>query len=729
MYAAKHLKDTQQELFYKNIIKKLKELIHNKITNKINIYDFINQTRALVSEVSKVDFDLLTEDNIKLLKMLSNHYLDIFIENRLLVKYDDLDTLVAFGFENWITEKGRKNFNQILHHIQEDALNLQLHNGNFEICEKILIRQNELVGIQAAIKEELYGYFSQYLLKMVEKKFLNAAYKFFTNKMQPNLSKNELNVLLYDIFVKAFSFQDIEYLSVIVKKFAINFKDYLLKFSLADNKAVEISVISAVFYLKSKESKEEYLRFLKKNNIHPDSDKDSDYFQEKMKSMTALLMASNKGDLETLELLVKYGADINQSIPFKNNLGEIIYCRTPFSVAFGTGNIEFVELLVYKFGANPLTAMINTKRYLTSSHKDLSNLNVMPSMGGRELSERIGKEKYEQYTSNYYEIIENYFLKNLLEYESHVKETPVKNNISTQGVSSLFLPTYDKQLTVFSDSPSSTAAVASVSSVSPISDSSVKPVTIDEKLFSDYIDFKKITSSRNVQRSSLENEFDILLLEYIQINSEENLKKLHDFISENLEIEFYLVSTILKNVDNTENVQDILINKPDMLHKFFKIKKQYSDLLLNKTGEIIEVIPDGVYKVQSNLKNALYVAISLKVKEKLCYDNPVLLHKFTNQLNCCKFIEANSKGISGIKIIGGIIKLKLANENISIATDVKYVNESSLTTLILFDKIIDHNFKYPNKRIKIEKVNDFDDIFSKLKETECAVSCIQPPKI
>ncbi len=64
---------------------------------------------------------------------------------------------------------------------------------------------------------------------------------------------------------------------------------------------------------------------------------------------------------------------------------------------------------------------------------------------------------------------------------------------------------------------------------------------------------------------------------------------------------------------------------------------------------------------------------------------PILLNKFTEQLQHCKFIKANSEGISGIKIIGGIIKLKLASENISIAADVKYINESSLTTLIVFD--------------------------------------------
>ena len=725
MYTNKHCNNKQQEVF-KKTIEKLKELIQNKLVNKINIDEFINQTRMLIEKISISYIDFLRTDDIKLLKILSNNYLDIFIKDGLLIKYEDLATLAAFNFQKWLTEKGEQDLRKILHQIQEDALNLRLNSGDMHVCQKILMLKNELFNITLFEKEKLNTYLNRYLIEMINKKFLNAAYEFFINKIKPNLSKDELNSLLYNIFCEVFSSQDVVYLAETVKKFKINFKNYLLKFNLADNQVVEMSVISAVFYLKARESREKYLLFLKKHNVHPDSDKDSDYFEEKMKSMTALLMASNQGKLEMVELLVKHGADINQAILYKNNLGEILSCRTPFSVAFGTGDIAFVKLLVYKFGANPLTAIINTTQHLKLAQKDFPNVYcIIPSMGAGELSARIGKEEYEKYTSDYYEIIENYFLKYLLEYGTHKKETPTKKKISSKELPTPFLPVYDKQLIVSSNLLSSIAAVDSVNSVAAISKPFVKPIDIDEKLFSDYLDFKKFISKRKSQRSSLENEFDMLLLEYIQVNSEENLKKMHDFINENPEIEFYLITTVLQNVDNAEDVKDILINKPHMLHKFFKIKKQYSDLLVNKNEETIEVIPEGVYKVQSNLNNALYVAISSTVKEKLGYDNPILLHKFTEQLNCCKFIEAKSKGFSGIKIIGGIIKLKLANENVSIATDVKYVNESSLSTLILFDRIIDHGFKYTSKSIKIHKVNDFSDILRKSKKTESAESVVQ----
>ena len=56
----------------------------------------------------------------------------------------------------------------------------------------------------------------------------------------------------------------------------------------------------------------------------------------------------------------------------------------------------------------------------------------------------------------------------------------------------------------------------------------------------------------------------------------------------------------------------------------------------------------------------------------------MLLSKINEQIKNCKIIAADSEDISGIKIIKGIIKLKIATEDLSVATNVKYFNTSSL---------------------------------------------------
>lgn len=79
-------------------------------------------------------------------------------------------------------------------------------------------------------------------------------------------------------------------------------------------------------------------------------------------------------------------------------------------------------------------------------------------------------------------------------------------------------------------------------------------------------------------------------------------------------------------------------------------------------------------------------------------------------------VTANSKEQSGIKIIKGTIKFKLANEDLALAAQIKYYNKFSLTTftLVVFDKIIDHTFICMEKRTKTEIVDDFSQIFPKI---------------
>ena len=102
------------------------------------------------------------------------------------------------------------------------------------------------------------------------------------------------------------------------------------------------------------ELKEQYLRLLKKKGVHPDSDVDRPDFIA-MDSMTLLMYCCNKGDRDSVDLLLKYGADINQVIHKVVNKDGVITFRTPFSVSIGSADIDFVKYLVNK-GANPTKA-------------------------------------------------------------------------------------------------------------------------------------------------------------------------------------------------------------------------------------------------------------------------------------------------------------------------------------------------------------------------------------
>ena len=93
---------------------------------------------------------------------------------------------------------------------------------------------------------------------------------------------------------------------------------------------------------------------MKKKVGHPDSDVDRPDFVAR-DSMTLFMYCCNKGDRDSVDLLLRYGADINQVIKVVNKQG-VIKFRTPFSVSIGSADIDFVKYLVNQ-GANPTKAM------------------------------------------------------------------------------------------------------------------------------------------------------------------------------------------------------------------------------------------------------------------------------------------------------------------------------------------------------------------------------------
>lgn len=705
------------------LTEELKELLEKKLRGNIKIEQFIKQTRKLCTRFSNLPpSSCITEKDIHFLKMLSKDYLEIILSNPLKITYDDVVTLLAFNFERWVHESYVEKMKTAIRQIPEYALNLKLCDGDFNGCQEIIILFNnandfqEVTSNRDLLKKDLIDFFEA----MINKKFLKAAVKFLESKINPILAQNELEDLLHNTFFTVLSSNDIDYLREVVKKLKIDFKNYLFSYKHPDFDEINISVTSMVLYLQPKEIKEKYLIFLKNHRIHPDSDQFSDHFEKKLNSMTALLLASNRGDLESTELLIKYGADINQALPRKNNSGEIITFRTPFSVSFGTGNLEFVKNLVYKLGADPLMAISKIRKYylsLNPADVDLNFNNMIPIMGGEELLQKIGQEKYQDYVIAYHEIIENRFLELFLQ-EIQTKKTQSKKQTGEKQSTATFLPSYNQQLIANADI-TNIFGITEVPTAAISANLAATSIDTNQELLNDYIAFKEDISQKN--KNILENRFDILLLNYIQKNTEENLRILHSFICENPELEFYLVTSILKNVNEIDDVKNILMQDPQILHKFFILKKQHLNTSINQANKIIEAIPSWVYKVQSKLKHTLYIAISPEVEATLMRDNQVLLDKMKQQLKNCKIISTDSKNLSGIKIIKGIIKLKIASEDIAIATNVKYHDVYSLSTFVMFDKIIDHKYKYNDREIRIENVSGFSDIFRQAEKTRSAI--------
>ena len=103
----------------------------------------------------------------------------------------------------------------------------------------------------------------------------------------------------------------------------------------------------------------------------------------------------NKGDLDSVDLLLRYGADINQVIKVVNKHGVITF-RTPFSVSIGSADIDFVKYLVNK-GANPTKAMNLFNEFIAKFVKKPleSNVRLIPTMGYREISVEIKRQTNE----------------------------------------------------------------------------------------------------------------------------------------------------------------------------------------------------------------------------------------------------------------------------------------------------------------------------------------------
>ena len=296
-------------------------------------------------------------------------------------------------------------------------------------------------------------------------------------------------------------------------------------------------------------------------------------------------------------------------------------------------------------------------------------------MGYREISVEIR----EDYFSQVYSIMEQYYLRELLACSEF-----------SEG-------------RVFEEKESKKAATMSKHSVSRPQKKGV------QELVSEYIDFKKSEQGfLKKDEATIENTFDILLLEFCQNGSEEILSQLHGHINSNPELHHYAISSILESRESSILAHEVFMYTPSLLNKFFTLKKQLCDSSLQQKKA--SIIPEGVYEVQSNLKNTVYVSISSDLKKQLEEQSPRIVNKLTQKLLDCRFIQSDSKGVSGIKTYKGLIKLKIAGEDISLSTNKKYLDKSTGNILIIFDKVHTHKDKVGNT-IMTHEVVAFDELW------------------
>ena len=455
--------------------------------------------------------------------------------------------------------------------------------------------------------------------------------------------------MLSNFFLSALTTQDIKYLARVVDEFSIDLKTFSI--FLIDNQQVTplglLPYIWSESSAKVKASAKDYLEFLvKKHKLHPDSDQSRPDFSS-YNNMTALLISCNIGNREVTELLLQYGADINQLIAMKNSVSKSVVFRTPFAVSCGSGDIDFVRYLVSQ-KADPLKCPDALKEAVGCA---APNLRILPTMG----KEQLPLDKVHTFLPQYYELIEVAYLERI---ESSIQKA---------------------QEELLSENRNKSSAESS----SPQAKQKHTPVDLKTKQIIDqYISFKSQKTTKDIR-----DELDILLIEYLRDRSEDQLASIHDYINNYPELHYYVVSNLLKSLDNVTDASDVLMYHPNLLHQFCSLKKREMELKETQSQDI-EDIPKGVYEVRSELKHKVYVSISEDLRAQLRDEE---VKKFEALLSQgCKFIQGSSLGISGIKTHGSVIKLKLAHQDKSIATNIRYIDKSTGTILIVFDRELSH---------------------------------------
>lgn len=415
-----------------------------------------------------------------------------------------------------------------------------------------------------------------------------------------------------------------------------------------------------------------------------------------------IAVACYKGNKEVINELIKLGADINCLIKLPLNKTHSIqramleavskthedidfFYLTPFSAAGETSDMEFLKWLIEQ-GADPL------KGYLVNKKNFDMLVPVNPSRKLEDI-EKIEKFGCELYLLLEYCIIKNIQQQNLAEVSVDKLKAQLK---SDDGASSAFDSKKIQEEKI-------------KTSFSP------KELTPhDYKILSDNIDtYFKLKKSKikkaKEDTSVLEDKFDIALIEYL-LDQEKGRSKIDDLLKDHPELQHYAIASIVKKEDD-ELAENIFANFPQSLNSFFELKKE--NIEQQQLAQSYDFLSkEGVYEISSALTNKAAIIIASELKTELEKNSDLKNKLYALLERGIKFIEASSKGQSGIKTYAKINKIKIASEDMGILLSDCY-KDSSNNLLFVAKSIVSHKeLERGQKQYDTEfhKIDSFDKL-------------------
>jgi len=634
---------------YSNILKKDKE-------PELLLQDIRNVTNK--------DAYLIKQINSKILQFISLNYIKLLNDNKQFVNQDDIKTLSTHIKNTWNSSPAYlTKSNKFIGEIRGDVIDSKLPFHDHKSREGLLITINDCFAPQVSLDAHCSE-----IIYLVGIGFLEAAY------LQYNKFKHEINnkepFTLGRIFANACKLSakkgSVDYLDQFIEQFDINLKTLTIKYK-------NVTCTPMVFFLAQEAAiKEKYIALLcNKHGLHPDSDTQRVDFAE-FENMTPLMLAGYRGDPDSIKLLLKYGAKINLVTSFEGN-SDVSLHRTAFSVSIGTKDIDIINLLIDN-GADPtITSNLFSKDMEAMLGKKLpSNLHLMPIISR---DGNFNSPDNHEYLAKIHAIVERHHIKKIL---------------------------------------SSLEFNAKASEHKEANDSAVKPESTTEELLDNYIGFKQesLAIEKSIAQDSkvnIEDQFDLILLQYCRNKSDAGLNEIDQYIQKNPELNLYALTSILNIPAPEEVAHQIFSNKPKLLNKFFTLKKSITSA---EYKDVAATPLKDMYIVQSNFKNNIYVTVDPELKKTKEYSN--IAKKASSVLESCKYIKSDSKDISGIKTYGGVIKLKLAGKDLSLYTNQKYLETSTGNVFIVFDKIGDHKLKNDSKLVTTIEVENFTAVWKDL---------------
>lgn len=656
---SKHIKIKDQILAFGEKLRSLNaEIARTTTDNDANnilqhIRDFTKEYVAIAHKVES-----LHQDQVNQLGLVGSNYMQILKYNPRLITPEDIKNIFAYQINCEM-----KGFQEFIKSMLPLAISSQLANNE--------IAQDILITIYTHGKQNLNSFQqqAQEILKFVNLEFLKVASYFHQlNTDAINKNPEAISVIFKNACFISSKNGNINYLNKVINTFKIDVKALKIHevFNGYKNYYTPLTFIRCI----DEKIQENYIKLLcKQYKLHPDSDITREDFDlvNRGQKVTPLMLACNDNNLTAVELLLNYGAKINEVTTKTNGHGVTSY-RTAFSMAISTKKIELIEFLLKK-GADPMKVVDLFKKDHPSL-KDTKAL-VFASDGKAGLDE--------EYLEKIYNLTETYYLNSII--------------VSLDN---------DKK------------ANKTESPEAPLKTQNDTQARTTKELLESYISFKEDHSSKIESLKNLQDTFDLLLLKFINDKSPQNLENAQKYIDENPKLKFYSVTSLLNINSDKSTVESILEHQQKLLHKYFTIKKTQESTKKSTASEVND-IPDGVYIINSELKNNVYVILSKDLEDQENYQ--LIKDKVKQKLASCKFIKANSEGAAGIKVYANLIKLKIDNRDFSLSANVKFLSKDTGDILIIFNKVHDHKIKNTKGDVPTIELETFAPIWKEVKES------------